>query len=232
MTDFRVSSPGPSGLLSLAEAEHVADVLRRGGLAVLPTETGYMLAALASSMDALRRAFRAKGRDLAHPMHVACASLAMAERIATITPRGRRLLAEFTPGPLTLVASQTDALPRTLVTFNGTVGIRIPDNAATLQVVATLGEPVTATSLNRSGEEGRALDQAMLESLDWADLAEVPVVRQPGSVRYLSPSTLVRITGPEPEVLREGPVTTEEIGVVLAGGMAGPRRTASIVAGH
>lgn len=215
MTTLRRLEPAtPAGLLSSGDAEYVATVLRRGGLAVLPTETGYLLAALATSMHAIRRAFVAKGRDMANPMHVACASLLMAREFADVNAAADRLLARFTPGPLTAVVPQRDTLPTSLVTLNGTVGIRIPDSAPTLQVVAAVGAPVTATSVNRSGEESIGLTQDVLDELDWGDLDDVPIVRQAGAVRYLSPSTLVRLTSPEPEILRPGPVSAADIASV------------------
>jgi L-threonylcarbamoyladenylate synthase len=204
-----------SGLLRLADAEFVAGRLREGGLAVLPTETGYMLAALATSLPALRTAFDVKERDHAHAMHVACASIGMAARYAVLSPAARRLMGAFTPGPLTVVVPQTGALPVEMVTLGGTVGIRVPDHAATLQVIATLDAPVTATSLNRSGEETRPYDRDLLEELPWGDLRGVPVVEDKSAVRYPAASTLVRLTGEAPEVLRQGPITAEQITATL-----------------
>jgi L-threonylcarbamoyladenylate synthase len=204
-----------SGLLRLADAEFVAGRLREGGLAVLPTETGYMLAALATSLPALRTAFDVKERDHAHAMHVACASIGMAARYAVLSPAARRLMGAFTPGPLTVVVPQTGALPVEMVTLGGTVGIRVPDHAATLQVIATLDAPVTATSLNRSGEETRPYDRDLLEELPWGDLRGVPVVEDKSAVRYPAASTLVRLTGEAPEVLRQGPITAEQITAAL-----------------
>jgi len=218
MSRFRFLAPASeSGMLRLADVDRVAEQLRRGGLAVLPTETGYMLAAVATSMPALRAAFDVKERDYANPMHVACASVGMATRYAEVTPAARLLLGAFTPGPLTVVLRQTDALPRTLVTLNGTVGIRVPDHPATLQVISALDAPITATSLNRSGEEGRALDRELLDELAWGDNADVPIVEDKAAVRFSAASTLVRLTGPAVEILRQGPVSAEEISRVLAG---------------
>ena len=90
----------------------------------------------------------------------------------------------------------------------------MPDHPATLQVVAAAGFPVTATSLNRSGEESRPVSQAVLDSLDWGDLAEVPVVADETSIRHTSASTLVRLTDGV-EVLRQGPVTADEVRAAL-----------------
>jgi L-threonylcarbamoyladenylate synthase len=215
VTTFRWLKPvSPSGLLRLGDAALVADALAKGGLAVLPTETGYMLAAGALSEEALHRAFAVKERSLDHPMHVAVASLEMAARYAVLSPAAARIMGAFTPGPLTVVVPQTDALPRRLVTLDGTVGLRVPDHPATLQVVAAAGFPVTATSLNRTGEESRPVSHDVVESLDWGDLAEVPIVEDPGSIRHASASTLVRLTEGV-EVLRAGPVTADDVRALL-----------------
>jgi L-threonylcarbamoyladenylate synthase len=218
VSTYRFFSPSPgSGLLRLAEVETVVASLRAGGLAVLPTETGHMLAAVVTSEPALRSAFAAKRRSRANPMHIACASIEMAERYAELPVEARLLLGAFTPGPLTVVVPQRDTLPGELVTAGGTVGIRVPDHPSTLQVVASLGVPVTATSLNRSGEESRPPDPAVLDDLNWGGAQAVPVVRDPEAVRFPSPSTLVRLTTGRVELLRPGPIELAEIERVLAG---------------
>lgn len=217
MARFHLLEPhSPSGLLLHRAVDRVAERLLDGGLAVLPTETGYLLAALATSMPALRRAFALKQRALTHPMHVACSSVAMADAYAVLSPAARRLLGAYTPGPLTVVVPQTSALPDSLVTLDGTVGIRIPDHPATLQVVAAVGAPVTATSLNRSGEESRPVNAEMLDSFDWDEPDGVPVVVDNASIRCTAASTLVRCTGADVEILRAGPVSRAQIDETLA----------------
>lgn len=209
-------APTPAGTLRLAALARIADVLCGGGLAVLPTETGYMLAAVATDVDAVTGIFTAKRRSLDHPMHVACASLSMASRYADLTPMGARLLGALTPGPCTVVAASTGLLPDRLVTVNGTVGIRIPDHPATLQVVAEVGTPLTATSVNESGTAYRAPDRAMLSELAWPAGRTVCVVDAGDTTTYALASTLVLTTGDEPVILRQGPVTLETMHQVLA----------------
>jgi L-threonylcarbamoyladenylate synthase len=217
-----------SGLLSLADAGRVADGLRAGGLAVLPTETGYLLAALATSEDAVLAAFAVKDRPLSNVMHVACSSLEMAASIAQLPAPARRLLGELTPGPLTVVVRQTNRLPDRLVTLDGTVGIRVPDHPATLQVIAEVGAPVTATSLNRTGEPPSGIDRHALELLSWPPKGVVSVVEDDRSIAYALPSTLVRVTGPTLEILRPGPIAEEALCRVAGdSGGAGTRRTPS-----
>jgi L-threonylcarbamoyladenylate synthase len=216
MAEFVFLRPrAESGTLRLADVAAVADNLRRGGLAVLPTETGYLLAALATSEAALIRAFAVKSRQHAQVMHVACASISMIEAVGVLTPTASRLLGEFTPGPLSVIIEKTALLPDRLVTMDGTVGIRVPDHAATLQIIAELGLPLTATSLNASGEPAIAVDEAGLSGLTWPD-GVVHVVQDPSAKRYQDASALVRVTGPEPEILRAGPIDKDQILAALA----------------
>jgi len=203
-----------SRLLRLADVEEVADRLRGGGLAVLPTETGHMIAAVATSRSALLKAFAFKTRPLSNPMHVACASLAMAARFSVLSSEARRLLGTHTPGPLTVVVPQKPTLPDDLVTLNGTVGIRVPDHPATLQVVEAVGVPLTATSLNRSGEESMPLSDDSMSSFDWED-DETPVVIDNEAIRYSMASTLVRVDDGKVELLREGPISQALIDATL-----------------
>ncbi len=205
-------------LIRTADLAAVADGLRQGALAILPTETGYLLAALATSEPAVERAFRVKRRDFAKVMHVACSSLSMAARVGQISPAARRLLGQFTPGPVSVVVNKTGLLPDRLVTLGNTVGLRIPDHPATLQVISELGSPVTATRLNESGSAPGALNAFDLESLNWSAEEVVFVVPDDAAIRYPAASTLVRVTGDEVEVLRDGPVAYAEIRRLADGG--------------
>lgn len=188
-----------------------------------------MLAAIATSMPALERAFAVKQRDRTQVMHVACASVAMAASIGVLTPAALRLLGALTPGPLSVVVAKTAALPDTLVAVNGTVGIRVPDHPATLQVIAELGVPVTATSLNVTGTAPLPVAKLDLDTLNWrGDQGGDPprsappagetiyIVEDDEAIRYATGSTLVRLTGEQAEILRPGPVSDADVSEALA----------------
>lgn len=200
-----------SGLLTLSEVGKIADSLKNGSLAVLPTETGHMLAALATSTKAVELAFAVKGRMAANVMHVACASLQMADRVGRINQLAIRLLGELTPGPVTVIVDKTSLLPDRLVTLNGTVGIRIPAHPATLQVINAVGTPLTATSLNSSGSAPEPLDKFDVQLLNWPKGRAVYIVEDDDAIAYRTPSTLVRVTSGSVEVLRPGPIPEPEI---------------------
>jgi L-threonylcarbamoyladenylate synthase len=212
MTQFVYVKPrSRGGTLTLSEVATIADSLKRGSLAVLPTETGYMLAALATSEDAIKSAFMVKERVASAVMHVACASLDMAQAVGILTDRAIRLLGQFTPGPLSVIVNKTELLPDNLVTVNGTVGIRIPDHPATLQVINAVGSPVTATSLNSSGSQLASVDETSLRGLNWPDDEMIYVVLDDDAVVYSSASTLVRVSGESIEILRPGPISESQI---------------------
>lgn len=218
MTQFAYRFPHTaSRLLPLADVAQVADSLKQGLPAVLPTETGYMLAALATSEEAIKGAFAVKGRSPDAVMHVGCASMDMARAVGILTDRAARLLEHFTPGPLSVIVGKTDLLPDDLVTVNGTVGIRVPDHPATLQVINAVGVPLTATSLNSSGAQLTSVDEAELRTLAWPVGDVIYVVRDDAAIAYSSPSTLVRLTGEELEILRPGPISAAEIHSAVEG---------------
>jgi L-threonylcarbamoyladenylate synthase len=205
MSTFEFLHRTPSGLLRFAAAARLAEHLRGGGLAVLPTETGYLVGAVATDLAAVRKVFRAKGRSETNPVHLAFSSLALAARFAELSEQAVDLLERFTPGPLTVVVPARN-LPSHLVTLNGTVGVRVPDHPATLQVVGLLGVPITATSLNRSGEESQPLDRGQLETLAWPAGEPVYVVEHDEAITERAASTLVRVTPSGIELIRKGPV--------------------------
>lgn len=214
MTEFVYVKPrSRSGTLTWSEVAKIADSLKQGALAVLPTETGYMLAALATSADAVNAAFTVKGRAGSAVMHVACASLEMAGKVGILTGRAIRLLEELTPGPVSVIVESTGLFSdsESMVTLNGTIGLRIPDHAGTLQVINAVGFPVTATSVNSSGSQLASVEEDVLRTLNWPEDQAVYVVRDDDAIVNGAASTLVRVSNNSIEILREGPISESEI---------------------
>ena len=127
MTRFVYVTPRSSrGTLALSDVARIADSLKRGSLAVLPTETGYMLAAIATSEDAVKRAFAVKERATSAVMHIACSSLDMAGTVGIRVPDypGTLQVINAVGSPLTATSlnSSGSKLPtvdeRSLLTLN------------------------------------------------------------------------------------------------------------------
>ncbi|HET7478492.1 MAG TPA: L-threonylcarbamoyladenylate synthase [Rubrobacteraceae bacterium] len=145
-----------------------ADVLRRGGVALVPTETVVGLVAADSGFS---RLWEIKGRDAGKPIALLCESADQAFSLARETPPlARALAAAYWPGPLTLVLDAPEG---------GTVGVRVPDGSAVRELLAVYGGPLYATSANISGGP----DVRNIEQVDpvVASAVDVAVRGEPGT---------------------------------------------------
>lgn len=211
--------PAPArGAQTLGEA--LAE-LRAGGLVAYPTETVWGLGADARSTCAVARLRRFKGRGEA-PLSVLITGLEEASALGLEVPEtARRLAAAFWPGPLTLVLPGPGCLAAGIPRADGAVGLRCsahPTARGLAHACARAGiGPVTATSLNRSGEPP-ALRLAEAERL-CGEGGETPLVLcVPGpDAGAARPSSVLDCTGPQLRVLRAGALDARAIARALAG---------------
>ena len=203
-------------------------ILRAGGLVALPTETVYGLGADAANPDAVARIFAAKGRPPGHPLIVHLPSVDDLEVWADEVGPVARLLADaFWPGPLTLILRRTDRVPDAVTGGRDTVGLRVPDHPVARALLRAFGGAIAAPSANRYGRVSptTAADVA-------ADLGdEVELILDGGPCVVGVESTIVDLSGDEPELLRAGGISVERLAEVLG---TAPRtwagtRTAGVV---
>jgi L-threonylcarbamoyladenylate synthase len=203
-----------------ADLARAAELLVAGGLVALPTETVYGLAVRADDPDAVGRLYAAKGRPADNPLIVHVASLDALARITThVTPLARRLLAHFSPGPLTVVLDAHPDLPRAVTAGLDTVAVRIPDHPVTLAILERCGIPIAAPSANRSGRPSPTCATHVLDDLDGL----IAAVVDGGPTRLGLESTVVDARGTLPVLLREGAVTREDL-ARIGGGVSGVGR--------
>jgi L-threonylcarbamoyladenylate synthase len=181
------------------------DALRRGLVVGLPTDTVYGLGANPLREEAQARLFTVKGRPEERAIPVLAADLDGVRLVADVGPAAEEAAARHWPGALTLVLPRaTAAAPWVGDAQTATVAVRIPDHEVTLDLLSASG-PLAVTSANRSGEPP-ALSAEEAEAL----LGEAVAVYLPGVCPGGVSSTVVDMTGPEPVVLRAGPVTWED----------------------
>lgn len=184
--------------------ERVATVLRSGGVAVVPTDTVYGIAAAPQHPEAVARLFELKGRAADVPVAVLCADAGQALALAgPVGPLPARLAAAHWPGPLTLVLPRRADLTWQLGEPVDTVGVRCPDHDLVRRVAARTG-PVATTSANRHGSPTPPSARAAAESLTGV----VDLVVDGGTLTG-APSTVVDLAGPVPRVLRQGGLTVD-----------------------
>jgi L-threonylcarbamoyladenylate synthase len=187
-----------------------SQIVRRGGLVVYPTETVYGLGCDPLNVKAVKRILEIKG-DRNKPLPILISNIIDAEKVALLSPSGKKLAAKFWPGPLTLVFSKKQSLSD-VVTFGfDSVGLRIPDNNLTLQLIRLCGGLLVGSSANRTGEEPPRSIQEISEELKKTD-----VVLDGGPTIQGIPSTVADLTQNKPKILREGPISLEAILGALA----------------
>ena len=132
--------------------DEAARILLAGGLVAVPTETVYGLAADATNGAAVAAIFTAKGRPAFNPLICHVANLEMAESLAHFSPLARRLAERFWPGPLTLVLPRKPDCPVHDLATAGlpSIGLRMPQHIATLEIISRVGRPLAAPSANPS----------------------------------------------------------------------------------
>ena len=178
------------------------EALQRGECVGVPTDTVYGLAASADAPDAIEQLFELKQRPPDRSIAVLVADLDTAETLVDLTPQARRVAQHFWPGPLTIVATRRPGTPSYLGT-GATIGVRLPDDAI-MRAIAAPG-PLAVTSANLHG------DPTPSTAAGVADLFPTLGLAIDGGPRPGTSSTVVDMTGAEPAVLREGPITLAAI---------------------
>ncbi|MGV3457651.1 L-threonylcarbamoyladenylate synthase [Sphingomonas sp.] len=195
----------PYGEAAIAEA---AAIIATGGCVATPTETVYGLAADATNAEAVAGIYAAKGRPSFNPLIVHVADRRAAEAIAMFDRDARALADAFWPGPLTLVLPlRPDAPIAGLVTAGlSTVAIRVPQHRAMQALLAATGKPLAAPSANASGSISPTRAAHVAASL----AGRIPLIIDDGATSGGIESTIVAV-GPQPRLLRPGPVSAAEI---------------------
>ena len=183
----------------------VAEVLRAGGLALIPTETVYGLSVAVRAKDGLpgdyRRIFELKRRDPSQtvPWLVADAS-ALDVYGVDVSDEARRLAERFWPGALTVVVRASSAVPTCLKAADGTVALRVSRSPVVAALIAACRSPLATTSANTHGEPAPVSFEVVEERI----LAGVDVAVDAGATMCAESSTVVSCVDGAVEVLREG----------------------------
>src|SRR5437867_11297770 len=173
--------------------------LQDGGIVSCPTDTYYALGCDAFQKKAMERLALLKRRDGKKPFAFLCADLGDVAKYGIVSNESYRLMRRLLPGPYTIILDATRLVPRTALTRQRQVGVRVPDAPVATALVRGLGHPLATTSASLPGEE---------PLIDAADIQEhlghgIDLILD-GGVTLNEPSTVLDLTGPAPVVLREG----------------------------
>lgn len=189
-----------------------AELIRRGELVAIPTETVYGLGADGLNEAAVAKIFEAKGRPQDNPLILHIWDAEQMEQFCHDIPKAAYDLAKaFWPGPLTMVLPARDIVPKRTTGGLNTVALRCPDNAVTREIIRLSGVPIAAPSANLSGKPSTTTAQHVLHDHD----GKIAAVVDGGPCRVGVESTIVDLTEDRPRLLRPGGITPEQLVSVL-----------------
>ncbi len=191
--------------------QHALDVLKKGGLVAFPTDTVYGVGALVFDGQAVESLYAAKDRPNEKAIPVLIADAEDMEKVGMDIPDiTRRIAARFWPGPLTCIIPKQPTLPQA-VSATSTVGVRVPDHPVARALLRAAG-PMAVTSANISGQPSPSTAEEVSSQLGGRIGLIIDGGKTPGGI----PSTLVDCTNNEIRILREGPISIEEIQAKLS----------------
>jgi tRNA threonylcarbamoyl adenosine modification protein (Sua5/YciO/YrdC/YwlC family) len=172
-------------------------VLEAGGLVSYPTDTYYAIGCDLFQKKAIERLALLKRRDPKKPFAFLCGDLGEVAKYAIIDNDRFRLLRRLLPGPYTVILPATRVVPRTALTRQRAVGVRVPAAPVALALVHGLGRPLATTS---AADDEPLLDAADIQQRLGHDLDLI----LDGGMKLSEASTVIDLTGPSPVVLRQG----------------------------
>jgi L-threonylcarbamoyladenylate synthase len=187
------------------------EILAAGGLVAFPTDTVYGLGALAFDENAVASLYDVKERGIEKAIPILIGEFNQLAQVTSYVPlMAEKLAKRFWPGPLTMILPRHPSIPDAVTPLT-TVGVRIP-NLIALRKLLRLTGPMAVTSANISGQSSPSTAIGVEAQLG----GRIPLILDGGVTRGGVPSTLVDCTKDEPVILREGPISLEEILKALA----------------
>ena len=187
------------------EIEKLVQILKNDGVISVPTDTVFGICARMNSQIAHDKLVKIKKRPINKAFPVMCANEEQIKSIAIVNERKIKLIKALMPGPITLVLKKNKNLPEYITNGKDTIAIRMAISKSIKNLILKLQCPIFMTSANQSGEH------------ECADLDEIEKAcphldgMMEGEVLYSKGSTIVDCSTDEIKILREGPISIEQI---------------------
>ncbi len=186
---------------NVRQIRQIVERLRGGAIMAYPTDSCYALGCQIGDKQAFERIERIRGQDKRRNMTLMCADLAEISAYAKLDNWQFRMLKHATPGPYTFILRASHQVPRRLQTGKRkTIGVRVPENAIAHALLEHLGEPILSCTAQLPGETDpfHSADD-ILELLD----RQLDLIVDGGSCGF-EPTTVIDLSGDQPEVIRTG----------------------------
>lgn len=188
------------------------ELLKKGEIVGVPTETVYGLAGDCNNSEAIKKIFLAKGRPQDNPLIVHISNMGMLSKLVSKIPDDAVKLAEaFWPGPLTIIMPKGEKICNETCAGLDSVGIRMPSNKVALEIIEKSNTPFSAPSANTSGKPSPTCAEDVYEDMK----GKIPLIIDDGESDAGVESTVISVLEDTPVILRPGVVTKEMIEKVL-----------------
>lgn len=189
-----------------SKIEQIANGLKAGKLVIYPTETLYGLGANPFDEAAVKRVYMVKKRPFDMPLSIAVRDITMLEELAVLDDNSRRLVAKFTPGPITILVTKKRNVPDILTSASMEIGVRIPNHPFALRLIEKCG-PIVSTSANLHSKPNPTNADNAIQDIG----PMVDVCVDCGPCRVGKPSTIVQLSEGGVEIIRHGAIAKEDI---------------------
>lgn len=194
---FQIHPDNPQARL-IAQA---AEIVRKGGIVALPTDSCYALVCHLDDKDAVTRLRRIRNVDDKHHLTLLCRDLSEIANYARVDNQQYRMLKAATPGPYTFILEATKEVPRRVShPSRKTIGLRVPENAIAQALLSELAQPLLGTTLILPDEDQPLTDPDEVRER----LAKLVDLVIDGGACSLEPTTVIDMTGAQPELRRQG----------------------------
>ena len=194
------------------ELNEAAEVIKAGGLVVFPTETVYGLGADATSSEAAKKIYAAKGRPSDNPLIIHIAKPTDAEAYTEVNSTYYKLAERFMPGPLTVILPSLETIPKETRASLPTVAVRCPEHPIARALIELSGVPIAAPSANLSGSPSPTRASHVIDDM----MGRVDVIIDGGNADFGLESTIVKIDAEgELTLLRPGKITVDDLLTVV-----------------
>ncbi|MGE5173646.1 MAG: L-threonylcarbamoyladenylate synthase [Betaproteobacteria bacterium] len=187
---------------------HCRNVVALGGVIAYPTDTFYGLGVDPRNGLAVKRLFEIKGRQKDQPILLLMADPKnIGEWAAEVPCRAEDFMKRYWPGPLTLIfTAKPDVLPE-ITAGTGTIGLRVPANTLTRELLGFIGHALTGTSANLAGQPSPCTAHETAEAVGGL----VDLILDGGETAGGKPSTVVDASTDTPRLVREGAIPWRDI---------------------
>lgn len=192
----------------IEKIKKAAEIIRRGGTVVFPTETVYGLGANAFDPEAVKKIFVAKNRPMDNPLIVHIADINQLYEVASDIPEKILNISKIVwPGPLTFVLKKSPKVPKETTGGLNTVAVRMPAHPIALELIKESKVPIAAPSANLATRPSPTKAEHVIEDLN----GKVDMIIDGGETFFGVESTVINVTVDPPQLLRPGPFSVEEL---------------------